>query len=785
MVITRVKQSKKTILIADDSELNREILSEMLGDRYTYIYAEDGEQVLELLSGSSQIDILLLDMHMPKMGGMDVLKVMKEHRWTEEIPVVIISAEDDKGFIQNAYRLGAVDYIVRPFNAFLVQHRVENTLVLYSQNRRLVRLVESQVFQREKMNNMLINIFSHVVAIGNHESGSHTLRVQQITNLLLNKLVKMTDRYPLTETDIAMISSVSALHDIGKITISDKILNKPGKLTSEEWEIMKSHTINGDKFLSSIPIDQSEKMMVTAHEICRHHHERYDGSGYPDGLKGDEIPISAQVMSIADVYDALTSDRCYKRAYSHEEAVAMILNGECGVFNPILLQCFVEISDELLVHLKLNTEDYNYINNAHTLADEAMESEDLFLSDRFSYIAESERTKKEFFAVQQGGIQFEYDAVAKKVIYLHYYDVDGNKIPLSSNNTFLLNQTDWDLLKKRIGQTTREEPMVTMNAMIAVNEELRWHKLSVQSIWVKDRGAYVSLVGQFTDIHDKVMQKGKSLSIHGNVVTGDVFSSMQKVFDVVRIVNPVTKQVLKVMDDGRLMPSEQRCCEIWNRHECCQNCISMQALYNKNWLSKLEVRYGKIYAVLATYAKYENEDCVLELALCMEDSLEKEKSGIGYIPDSITLQNYYRDTLTQVYSRAYLDNFKADLEYARAVAMIDIDRFKGINDTYGHIVGDAVLKHIAGVIRSCVREDDVLVRYGGDEFLLAFNEIDENSFLKKQQHIKKTVRESIVEGYPDLKLSISIGGAYNVTPLAKALDMADKAMYRDKYTAKE
>lgn len=228
------KETKKKVLIADDSELNREILTAILGDTYEYLYAEDGEEVIAMLFDNIQADILLLDMHMPKMGGMEVLKIMRDRRWTEEIPVVIISAEDDMGFIQNAYKLGAIDYIVRPFNAFLVQHRVENTLMLYTQNKRLVKLVESQVMQREKTNNMLIHIFSRVVEVGNHESGSHTLRVQMITYLLLNRLAKVTDRYDLTETDIAMISSVSALHDIGKITIPDKILNKSGKLTDRE-----------------------------------------------------------------------------------------------------------------------------------------------------------------------------------------------------------------------------------------------------------------------------------------------------------------------------------------------------------------------------------------------------------------------------------------------------------------------------------------------------------------------------------------------------------------------
>lgn len=428
----QTEKIKKRILIADDSELNREMLAEILGDLYDYVYAEDGGEVLSILSNDMQIDLLLLDMNMPKMGGMEVLKIMWKYRWTEEIPVVIISAEDDEAFIQNAYRLGAIDYIVRPFNAFLIRHRVKNTITLYAKNRQLVRMVESQIFQREKMNDMLIQIFSHIVEVGNRESGRHTLRVQTITSLLLKRLVKLTNRYPLTETDITMISSMAALHDIGKITIPEEILNKPGRLTAEEMEIMKSHTVNGEKFLREIPIDQNERFMRIARNICRHHHERYDGNGYPDGLSGDEIPISAQVVSLADVYDALTGDRCYKDAYSHEEAVTMILNGQCGVFNPLLIQSFQDIADDLLVNLKVSAAEERYISSAHALTEEVMEQEEVFLNHRSAYLTQCEWAKKSFFAAQKGGIQFEYDAIAEKVIYLHYYDESGKQSPSHS-----------------------------------------------------------------------------------------------------------------------------------------------------------------------------------------------------------------------------------------------------------------------------------------------------------------------------------------------------------------
>lgn len=776
---------KKRILIADDSELNREMLSEMLGDEYTYIYAVDGEDLLRLLSENVEADILLLDMHMPRMSGMEVLKVMKAQNWLVNLPVVIISTEDDVGFIRNAYRLGAIDYIRRPFDAFMVQHRVESVLTIYSRNKRLVRLVGTQVFQREKTNSLLINILSRVVEVSSHESGNHTLRIQQITSLLLNRLVELTDRYALTEEDIAMICSVSALHDIGKIAVPKEILNKPGALTQEEWEIMKSHTLKGDEMLWELSVDQNEKLMVTAHEVCRHHHERYDGNGYPDGLKGDEIPISAQAVSLADAYDALTSDRCYKDAFSHEKAVAMILNGDCGSFNPLLLRCFMEISDELLVELSFNAMEHSYTSKIQNLTEEALERENLPINDRIAAIAETERVKKEFFAQQCGGIHFEYDAVSRKVTSIVCYDDAGERMPLSSTATHLLSAEDWTILQERIRQTTREHPSITMTALVPLNDVPRWQRITAQSIWTEESSSYVGIVGQFTDIHDEMIRRGKDLLVRDTRVTGENFIAMRSIFDVVRLVDPTDCQVLNIREDGDVVCSGKKCYEIWNRAEPCKNCTSSKALSNKNWMTKLEVREGRIYSVLSRYVKCGEKDCVLEVALCMEDAAERGRNEVGYLPDSVTLQTYYRDTLTAAYSRAYFDNFKPNLETAKGVAVLDVDRFKQINDTYGHMAGDAALRHISAVVRSCIRDSDVLIRYGGDEFLLIFREIGEYAFTEKLKRIKQAVSESVVEEYPQIRLGISVGGAYCISPLARAIDAADKAMYRDKFQMKE
>lgn len=339
---------KETILIVDDSALNRMVLIEILGkENYTFLEAENGQQAVELLDCHPEVDLLLLDITMPEIDGFGVLEAMNQYHWIEEIPVIMISAEDSYTFVERAYDLGASDYITRPFDARVVCRRVSNTLMLYAKQKRLVQMVAEQVYEKEKVSNTMISILSHIVEFRNNENGLHVVHIRTITELLLRRLCKKTDRYPLTEADISLISTASALHDIGKINIPEQILNKPGRLTKEEFDIIKTHSAVGEHMLRQIPFNQNEPLVKAAREICRWHHERWDGRGYPDGLKGDEIPISAQVVSLADVYDALTSERCYKAAFDHDTALNMIVNGECGAFNPLLLECLMDGADQI------------------------------------------------------------------------------------------------------------------------------------------------------------------------------------------------------------------------------------------------------------------------------------------------------------------------------------------------------------------------------------------------------------------------------------------------------
>ena len=341
-------KERQQILIVDDSQINCEILAEILKDEYRILEAANGEECINLLKQyGTGIALLLLDINMPVMDGFEVLALMTRKHWIEDIPVIIISSENSASYVRRAYEMGASDYISRPFDVQVVHQRVSNTIKLYAKQRRLISLVTDQIREKEKNNQMMISILSQIVEFRNSESGSHVLHINIITGMLLERLMQKTDQYHLQWSDQFLITTASALHDIGKIGIDEKILNKPGKLTKEEFEIMKTHTLIGASMLKSIEMYQNEKLLQVAYQICRWHHERYDGKGYPDGLKGEEIPISAQVVAIADVYDALVGKRVYKKAFSHETAIHMILNGECGAFNPLLLECLTDIQNRL------------------------------------------------------------------------------------------------------------------------------------------------------------------------------------------------------------------------------------------------------------------------------------------------------------------------------------------------------------------------------------------------------------------------------------------------------
>lgn len=343
------QSEKPSVLIVDDSEMNRIILNEMLKDEYRVLEADNGRTALDLVDRyGDELSLVLLDIIMPGMNGFEVLGELSRRTVADSLPVIMISSEDSDDVVLRAYELGASDYINRPFNARVVRRRVSNTIRLYAKQRRLTSLLSQQYNERVKNSRMLIDIMAGVMELRNGESGLHVTHIEKLTELLLGCLVHRSDKFPLDNEQRSTIAMASALHDIGKMSIDDAILNKPGRLTSEEFEIMKTHTTLGADMLFELGYQHAgNSLLEYAYQIARWHHERWDGKGYPDGLKGDEIPIAAQVVSVADVYDALTSVRVYKDAIPHQEAIQMILDGKCGEFNPLLLDCLLEVQDRI------------------------------------------------------------------------------------------------------------------------------------------------------------------------------------------------------------------------------------------------------------------------------------------------------------------------------------------------------------------------------------------------------------------------------------------------------
>ena len=506
------KENRQKILIVDDSEMNRSILSDMLSEKFDIVEAADGVQAVSVLQKMHpEIILVMLDIVMPNMDGFDVLAVMNKYHWIDEVPVVMISAENTASYVERAYALGATDYISRPFDYLIVYRRVMNTIMLYAKQKRLMNLVADQMYEKEKSNSMMVSILSHIVEFRNGESGMHVLHIQSITEILLRHLVRKTDKYHLSPEEISLMGMASALHDIGKISIPDHILNKPGKLSPEEFDIMKTHAAVGAEMLTEMPGHTREPLMKLAYEICRWHHERHDGSGYPDGLKGDEIPLSAQIVSIADVYDALTSERVYKPPFSHEEALRMILNGECGPFDPLLLECLSECADQIRDVIFTKSDDPGKENKLHHITEELQHQQDeLTVSSRTLNLLEHERTKYQFFASMSREIQFEYTVDPDMVMISEW---GAKKLGISEivmnprrdeQVIACVGEHNLEKLSAVLRTTTPQNPVIQFDCEITIGGEKRWTRVICRAMWSSEEPArYTGAIGKMIDIHEE------------------------------------------------------------------------------------------------------------------------------------------------------------------------------------------------------------------------------------------------------------------------------------------
>ena len=787
--------TKQKILIADDSEMNRELLAAILEEEYDIIQANDGVQAVDCFQRhAEEISLLLLDIVMPHMDGFEVLSYMNKEHWIDSIPVVIISSENSPIYIKRGYDLGATDFIEKPFDANMVLRRSANAILLGAKQRRMTSIVSNQIYEREKSSKLMINILSHIVEFRNGESGLHVLHIQTITEMLLRQLVqKENNRYALSKEQIRMITTASALHDIGKISIPDEILNKPGRLTAEEFAVIKGHSMAGANMLSELPLDQKEEPLVkTAYEICRWHHERYDGGGYPDGLKGEEIPVSAQVVALADVYDALTSERCYKDAYSHEKAIEMILAGQCGAFNPLMLECLLDISSSLKKKMgyksKERYEQTDLSDIASRFHDFEMDS-----SEKIVQQLEFERMRYNFLAEGSRNIVFTY-TISPPLLTFNQAGCKRSGItepsfsPLQSGVLKdLVEEQSLKRLIRKITQATRETPDVTSNLLLTDGKNPCHYRCKCRVIWTDgaEKG-YTGVVGKLTDITDdymvmenvreeglKVLEKDRSAEFSsfydrfkkcGFSTDGTeawlLLQYLQISYDLVRYVDPITNKVIHIEKDGKMWESETACSDIWNCLEKCSNCISRLSMQTRKRMTKLEVAGEDPYQVVSMYVEIDGKPCCLEMASRIDGDFMPDGYSRDEILSSVRIhkEKVYIDPVTGVYNKRYYVEKLSKMDNAAALMFADIKNFKRINENFGHQAGDDVLRQVAGVLRDVAAGKGDVLRYSGDDFVTVFFKATEEELSEIQKEMCGRVEALRFPELPGVQLKLVTAG---------------------------
>lgn len=663
------KTRERKILIVDDSEINRAILREILEKDYEIIEARDGAEATQLIrKNKSSLSLILLDLMMPVMDGIGVLEYMNEHVLIDSIPVIMITSETGAEFVDKAYQLGVSDFVNRPFNAQIILHRVTNMIMLNAKQKRMEGMIQRQIYEKEQQSDLMIDILSHIVEFRNGESGLHVLHIRVLTGLLLKRLVQKTDQYNLSDSEIRRISMASALHDIGKVAIPEEILNKPGRLTSEEFGVMKTHSQKGAQLLKDLAFHQDKPLLKAAYEICLWHHERYDGRGYPHGLAGEEIPIAAQVTALADVYDALTGERVYKHAIPHGEAVKMILNGECGAFNPLLLECLTDIADTIQSDLQRETKKHLDKQQFQRISTELLQMGDLSASERTLYLLDYERMKYQFFAAIDEGALFEFNPESRMLTTLgesaSRYGIPEHILdPLRDPNlTELFGEEDIRGFERALRTATPDAPIFRYECRLKIKGDLRWTRLICQTIWSDDElPQYRGVIGKAMDIHD---DRSKTLSLEYRAAH-----------------DPLTSL--------------------------------LNADYGRNQIqAKIDLHpRGKF-----------------------------------------------------------------------ALSIIDVDHFKQINDTRGHLFGNQVLCFVADKLRQSVRSGDIVARFGGDEIML-FQEYHEGIGA-----IVDRIFESLNTEYEDYHVSVSMGVATTETVernYSALFHAADQALYHVKQNGRK
>ena len=801
-------KSKKEhkILVVDDSRFNRAVITSMLEKDYFLEEACNGKEALLILEDhAEEFALVLTDLVMPNMDGFDLLKAMKERGWLDFLPVIMISSDYTDDNINTAYSLGASELIQRPFNERVICHRIDDIIDLSGRQQELSNALVNEMIQENETNSAMISILSHIVETRNGESGSHVRNIRTITRMLLEELTKVSDRYAFSSEEKRLICTASSLHDIGKMTVPEEILNKPGRFTEEEFQIMKGHAMAGANMVDALRRgENTNALMQLTYEICRWHHERYDGKGYPDGLKGEEIPITAQIVSVADVYDALVSERCYKPSHTPEEAFQMILDGQCGTFNPLLMTCLSNIFDELKGALTVSgsAQSESGGDSAQELVEEAvahLHEHGVAATESIAQELNRERLRFKFFF--NGAYPGFYYTVSPAILYynraaMKLFGIEDPVVVMDTEQTPYekYDRGAADRLRRKLSTATNAHPLIRENISLDLpGEEPRPYRCELQTVWDSPHaGRYTEVMGRLIPLDGELPalpdagERGQLPAV-GSEMTGrqvcDLIKAIKFMVYNVRLVDPTDNSVLEIDGSGRLVKTDQPCYRFWKQEKRCANCSSMRCLAFRKEFSKIVLLDGEVFHVLSRYVKVDGKPLVLETLVRITGDVLLDGNGealpIGSIFDMHS--NLYLDPTTHVYNWRYYNAEARNGEKVCALAVLNVDQFQDINDTYGRKAGDNLLMRVAQTIHAGIREPDILIRYYGAEFVVLFAAIHPDALEARLNKICGDISALSVDGTENGPyITASIGGAIGPDVPDALLKKADEMLLKAK-----
>lgn len=806
---------RNKILIVDDMEINRAILCELFHSDYDVLEAENGLAALNLLhQHQDSIAIILLDIVMPVMDGFQVMEHLQSEGIMKKIPVILITADTYQENEIKALNLGASDIILKPFNSHIVKKRVENSIELYRHKNHLEDLVEHQTKKLTETNDFIIDALSTVIEYRSLESGQHIRRIRVLTKTLASCVQRMFPEYKLTSRLIDTIASASAMHDIGKIAIPDSILLKPGRLTPDEFEVMKTHTSKGCEILQTFQRMDDKVYLHYCYDICRFHHERWDGRGYPDGLKGDEIPVCAQIVSIADVYDALTSDRVYKPAYSHEEAVQMILHGECGTFSEQMISCFQQVSD-IFKEISATYKDGAIEDNiTATFLPDQTELSPPSVKDPSDIARElqeaSTALQKETLerdalinAIPGGVAKVAVDDEFRILLASEgFYKLTGytrneyHAAPIEGKGIRLILEEDIPELTQSINQQMKE------GSPISVQYRIR----------KKDGGiAWIDVHGSAVEIED------------GIAIVQAVFidQTLSKKTENMLLMNEeryriIVEQAQDIIFEWDMMNSTMYHSPAFEKkfkydlpiHNFWETICTTDIVHEEDKKPFLDfkelLRSGQSHAELEIRIKMNTGEyiwCRIKANVIFDQNQHPIRTIAtisdvdDYKKENALLENMaQKDLLTGIYNKLTTEKIIQDYlsadgkDKCHALFIIDIDNFKTVNDTFGHTVGDTVLQMISSCLKTHFRTEDIIGRAGGDEFVVFLKNVPSDALIyEKAELLRDALQNFSLSAKEAFPISISIGISLypqNGCKYAELFTTADKALYRSKRDGK-